>query len=598
MFENIGKADLEASENTKTALLNSPTGMSVFDDAMNGGFPTGSVVLVAGSSGSGKTLFSFKWLFEAIEHGESSLYVTLTEPLFNTLKNLETMEFYNKEAVEQEHLKILDFRDILTSPDQCNPQDLIDYIERQVQETGAKRLVIDSITAIAYVLHEKSKVRQFIFELGKMLATLGCTTILTSEVASEGLYSIFGVEEFVSDVILRFDRYITKRGVRRKVHIVKVRGRQTHIGDLHFKINTGGLYFIPPVQTELKAPATTHRVSIGSKDIDGLLDGGVLQFSSTLVAGSTGTGKSLLGLQFLVEGLNQNEPCLLVGFEEGDAQIRRNASSFGWNLKEYEDKGQLFMRCVYPQAFLLEEHLADIKSLIEKHNIKRCVVDSLSAVANAFPPEDFAGFVKQLNGCLKSQGVTSIFILLNASLAGGMSLTDAQVSTSMDNIVMLRHVEMEGKLQEVLNIVKIRGSSHSKELIEYDITDKGIVIGQSLEGFEGILTGVTRKVDQSVEDKLEREFKRFLGRKSSKFFRQAKEQGLHLDPLLVFIDDLVRQGELKEENATFFRENIKDLLSGEAHLSASDAGKIVTEFFEDNEDVQRKRFENFFRKKQ
>lgn len=597
MFEDLAPTGDEKPENTKMALVSSPTGMSVFDKAMGGGFPAGSAVLVAGSSGSGKTLFAFKWLFEGIDKGESAVYITLTEPLFNTLKNLETMDFYDKVAIEKETLKILDLRDKYRPSESFDEKEILEYIETQIQETNAKRLVIDSITAIAYTINDKARIRGFIFELGKMLATLGCTTILTSEVATEDSYSIFGVEEFISDVILRFDRYITRRGVKRKVHIVKVRGRQTHIGDLHFKITSGGLYFIPPMQTHLRAPATIHRVSIGNKDIDELLHGGVLQFSSTLVAGSTGTGKSLLGMQFLVEGLKNNEPCLLVGFEEGSSQVKRNAAGFGWDLHYYEDKGLLFMRCVYPQEFLLEEHLAEIEDLIEKYNIKRCVIDSLSAVANAFPAEEFTGFTKQLNGCLKAKGVTSIFILVNTSLVGGLSLTDAQVSTSMDNIVMLRHVEIEGKLQEVMNIVKIRGSSHSKELIEYDITEKGIVVGQSLEGFEGILTGVTRKVDESVEEKIESEFKRFLGKDGKKFFQQAKEKGLHLGPLLVFIDNLVRQGDLKEESATFFRENIKDLLSDEVRMSADQAGKIVSEFFVDEEDKQRRGFSKLFAKK-
>ena len=597
LTSNAGKA---SSTDEKIALLSSPTGISTFDSALGGGFPVGSVVLVAGSSGSGKTIFSFQWLFEGTKSQETSMYITLTEPLFNTLKNLETMDFYDEAAVEQERLKILDLRDLCQTAAGFDPEEVLNIIEKEVQETNAKRLVIDSITAIAYTINDKAKIRQFIFELGKMLATLGCTAILTSEVAQVAVYSLFGVEEFISDLILRFDRFDASSGIRRKVSIVKVRGRNAQLGSYNFKITEKGICLIPKIKVELKTPATVNRVSIGNAQVDILLNGGVLEASSTLVAGSTGTGKSLLGLHFLMDSLQKNEACLFIGFEEGENQIKRNAKGFGWDLTLYENKDLLFMRCMFPREKLLEEHLADIKAYVDAHNIKRCVVDSLSAVANAFPKEEFAEFAKKLNGFLKSSGITSLFVMVNASLAGAISLTDAQVFTIMDNIIMLRHVEMEGKLQEVMNIVKIRGSSHSKELIEYDITNKGLVIVQSLEGFEGILTGVTRKVDRSVEEKIRLEFKRFLGPDANNYFKEAKKSGLQLDALLGFIDSLIAQGKVKDSRGTFFKENIKDILAFDSfsanNLSPAAAKKLVTEFFED-EDVKRKRVKTFFSKK-
>jgi len=151
-----------------------------------------------------------------------------------------------------------------------------------------------------------------------------------------------------------------------------------------------------------------------------------------------------------------------------------------------------------------------------------------------------------------------------------------------------------------MNVVKIRGSSHSKELIEYDITNKGLVIVQSLEGFEGILTGVTRKVDRSVEEKLRLEFKRFLGPDANDYFKEAKKKGLQLEPLLGFVDSLIVQGKLKDSRGTFFKENIKDILdydSFSAHnLSPVAAKKLVSEFFEDG-DIKKKRAKTFFSKK-
>ena len=131
--------------------------------------------------------------------GENGVYITFTEPLFKTLKNLEGMSFYNKGAIENEKIKILDIRKAVAEKD-FDEEHLLNFIEAEVKKTGATRLVIDSITAFAYVLEDKERIRKFIFDLGTMLATLGCTTMLTSEVSGDK-YSVYGVEEFISDGI-------------------------------------------------------------------------------------------------------------------------------------------------------------------------------------------------------------------------------------------------------------------------------------------------------------------------------------------------------------------------------------------------------------
>jgi circadian clock protein KaiC len=174
----------------------SSTGIKDFDNLLDGGFVKGSVVLLAGSSGSGKTIFSFQWLFEGVKNDETGIYITLTEPLFKTLENLEKLSYYNKEAVENEKLKIVDLRKIYDR-EGFNQRKILDFIEAEVKRTNAKRLCIDSITAIAYQLDDKAEIRAFIFALGTTLATLGCTTILTSEVSEIDKYSKYEVEEFI-----------------------------------------------------------------------------------------------------------------------------------------------------------------------------------------------------------------------------------------------------------------------------------------------------------------------------------------------------------------------------------------------------------------
>ncbi|MDP7080195.1 MAG: circadian clock protein KaiC [Candidatus Undinarchaeales archaeon] len=546
---------------------NSYTGVRELDNILGGGFPKGAVVLLAGSSGSGKTILSFQWLFAGVHHGEKGIYFTVTEPLFKAVENLEAMSFYDRDALENEQIMIVDLQDILarnvtkTGKD-FDQEKVIDFIEKQVKAQNAKRLCIDSVTAIAYQLQDKAQIRQFIFKLGTVLASLGCTTILTSEVTAEGHYSVYGVEEFISDAILRMDQVKVRGELQRVMGLVKVRGRSYRAEELFFRITDGGITAFPLLRTELNYGSSTQRMSTGVPELDEMVTGGLLEGSSTLVAGPTGTGKTLLGMHFIMEGLRHGEASLYVGFEESREQFLRNAKGFGWDMEWYEREGLLTIRCAYPGEKLPEEHLHQIKHIVEKKNIKRCVVDSLSSVSNSYPGDVFNGFAQRLNGYLKGSGATAIFTMATQSLIGQTTLTESTLSTMTDNIIMLRYVEMEGELKLMLNILKVRGSAHSKGLRRYDITEEGMVIGPSFRGYEGMLTGVGRKVSDSLEERLNEEFKQFIGPMAGTVFSDLKSRGLTKEHIEDYLKDLTKQGILKKDDAKRFKERVFAILNG------------------------------------
>ncbi len=538
----------------------SSTGIADFDVILGGGFPKGATILLSGSSGSGKTIFSFQWLFEGIKKGENGLYITLTEPLFKTLGNLEKMNFYDRTAIEKENLKIVDLRDFFESGS-FNSKEMLSFVEDQVMACGAKRLCVDSITAIAYSIDEKTKIRNFIFELGTILAGIGCTTILTSEVAERGKYSIYQVEEFISDAIIRFDQVMQKDELVRYMQIVKVRGKSYTSEELPFRITADGISVYPKLQAPLDYSSSNERISTGNPELDEMLEGGVFRGSTTLLAGSTGSGKSIMSLMFVLNGLKSGEPCLYVGLEESRGQIVRNAASFGWDLEGFERKGLLILQCSLPTDRLLEEHLKGIKDMVEKNGIKRCVVDSVSCISSHFGDEEFFSFSKRLNTYLKYRGVTTIFTAATSSLMGSETLTDIRLSSVTDNIIMMRYVEIQGELRQVLNIIKTRGSSHNKDLRGYSITEKGLEIGQSLKGFEGIMTGVTRKVSDTIEEKVRDEIRAYIGPMGDTVFEQLKARGLSKKTISDYIEGLSKSGILKREDAMKMKEEIEAIFS-------------------------------------
>ncbi|MFA5246536.1 MAG: circadian clock protein KaiC [Candidatus Micrarchaeia archaeon] len=546
-----------------TKMPSSSTGIVEMDLRMNGGFPKGAVVLASGNAGCGKTTFALQWLFQGIKENENGLYITLTEPIFKTLLNLERYSYYDKAAVEEGKLTLLDMREYIKKEGQekVDPDKMIDFIETQVRASNAKRLCIDSVTAVAYLLDDKATIRKFIFELGKTLSTLGCTTVLTSEVSEEFKYSAYGVEEFISDAIIYFDQAFHGIKPTRFIRIVKIRGKNYDSQDIHFTITSDGIVPVAKLDVPLNYSSTIERISTGLYELDDLFAGGVYRGSSTLLAGATGTGKTILGIEFALEGLRNGEKCLYVGYEESKDQIIRNAMSFGWNLGQYEEKGDLSFICLYPNEKTIEEHMAEIAKHIENNGIQRCIIDSVSAFYTSFPAAQVRQYVSILNGYLKTKGITSIFISLTPNLVGGISIAQARIGTITDNIIMLRFVEIDGEMRMVLNILKMRGSSHNKGLQQYAITKDGIIISHKLVGYEGILTGMTTKVTNTLEDKLAVEFKQFIGPMADTVFSDVKKKGLTRDNIIEYINKITLEGILNKDDASAFIANINSIMN-------------------------------------
>lgn len=419
-----------------------------------------------------------QWLFAGAAQSENGLYITNTESPDKIMQNLQTLAFYAPELAEK--VGVIDLREVASVPsDTIEAGKVIDIIVEKIEATKAKRLCLDSITSIAYNLGGKSKIRDFIYRLGKTMAKHNCTIVLISESFEHEGLSELSVEEFFSDVIIELRHEHAGEGVERTIRLVKVRGRDYNQGDLIFSISPNGIITFPRFDLPLDYPSFTERVSLGTPELDALVGGGIYKGSSTLVIGPSGTGKSVLSLEFIIEGLKVNEPSLYIGFEESKAQILRNAQSFGWALSPYIKKDQLVFRCAYPESKGLYEHLADIREICEEREVTRCVVDSLSALANHFHTKEFSVFVKKLNGYFKSKGITTIYTAASSLQAEKGLTLESHMSTIADNVIMLRPVEMGGEVTRLMHIVKTRAGSHTKELQEYDILENGIILKNS-----------------------------------------------------------------------------------------------------------------------
>ena len=255
------------------------------------------------------------------------------------------------------------------------------------------------------------------------------------------------------------------------------------------------------------------RAQSGIPEFDQMLGGGFMRNDAVMVAGSAGTGKTTLGLQFLANGITKyGESGLYVTFEEMPDQIYRDALNFGWDLKQLEKAGKLKVICTDPsllietgeEGALLDDPIAEVKA-------KRIVVDSLSHLQARVGKGNLRSESFRLIMYLKRKGLTSLLTAETPQNHGqSMGVADEELSFLVDTIILLRPVEIQSSMKKAVVIVKMRGSDHDKELREYEITSRGFKLGSPFSEYEGILSGNTRKVTR-MEETVERFSQAFAG---------------------------------------------------------------------------------------
>jgi circadian clock protein KaiC len=231
-------------------------------------------------------------------------------------------------------------------------------------------------------------------------------------------------------------------------------------------------------------------VSSGNEELDGMCGGGMFRDSIILVSGATGTGKTLMVTQFIKAGLMANHKVLLYAFEESREQLIRNATSWGIDFAGAEKKGDLKIICRYPESMGLEDHLIHIKREIKELKPVYVAFDSLSALERVSTVRSFREFVIGLTSFIKHNEMAGMFTNTTSMLMGGESITEAHVSTITDSIILLRYVELHGRVRRGITVLKMRGSWHDKDIHEYVVDNTGMHIKEPFVGVSGILSGV------------------------------------------------------------------------------------------------------------
>ncbi len=477
-----------------------------FDDISHGGLPVGRTTIVSGTSGTGKTMLAVQFLYNGIRYfDEAGVFVTFEESPIDIIKNAYSFGWDLQKLVDEGKLFILD-----ASPDPEGQEvigsfdlsALIERIQYAINKYKAKRVSIDSITAVFQQYDAASVVRREVFRLVARLKQMGATTIMTTERLEEyGPVARYGVEEFVSDNVIISRNVLEGERRRRTMEILKLRGTTHMKGEYPFTITNDGINIFSLGSMQLTQKSSNVRVSSGVKTLDEMCGGGYFKDSIILATGATGTGKTLLVSKFLQEAYLSGDRAILFAYEESRAQLSRNASSWGTDFEEMEQKGLLKIICTYPESAGLEDHLQTIKLEIAEFQPSRIAIDSLSALARGVSNNAFRQFVIGLTGYAKQEEITGFFTNTSDQFMGSSSITDSHISTITDTILMLQYVEIRGEMARAINVFKMRGSWHDKGIREYIISQDGAEIKDSFRNYEGLISGSPSRI--SVDEKSE-----------------------------------------------------------------------------------------------
>jgi circadian clock protein KaiC len=480
------------------------TGNTALDTVLGGGILRDSLFIVAGPPGAGKTILAQQISFAAARSGLRVIYFTnVSEPHAKLVAHIESFAFYNQGVIGDQ----LQLYNITSQIRNKGLQETLDFIVDTVRSERADMVVVDSFRGLKHVLDVSVRDRGAIFDMAARFSILGCTSLLVGEYTPHETQT--DPEFAIADGIISLRHATEGTQEQRTLRITKMRGMR-HLGGEHsFTIDESGVHLYPRQEALTQAPpyrATNERVSMGIADLDAMLQGGPIRSSSTLIVGAAGAGKTILSLHFLAAGAASGERGLLISFQEHPEQLRLRAQQFGIGEQLHLGSGLTEVLFLSPVELNPDAAAAQIRAAVESRNVKRVVIDSVAELELATADrERFDDFLASLIGFLRSHEVTTMMTREITQLFGAeLSLTSRGLSYIVDNIILLRYIELQSEIRRTIAVLKIRGSDHDKHLRELVMSNGSMSIRDGFSHLTGLMTGLPRLIEAADRPEKER----------------------------------------------------------------------------------------------
>ncbi|HEY8574331.1 ATPase domain-containing protein [Phenylobacterium sp.] len=470
------------------------TGIPGLDDILAGGLARYRVYLLEGSPGTGKTTAALRFLIEGAVNGEKTLYITLSETeeeLRDTARShaLDLMDIEIFELVPPESLLDEQQQQSLLYSSDLELGETTRLIFERVENARPGRVVIDSLSEIRLLAQSSLRYRRQVLALKHYFAKHQATVLLLDDLTTDTLDKTV---HSVAHGVIRLEELAPEYGAeRRRVRVVKYRGRKFRGGYHDFTIKTGGLEVYPRlVSSEHRREFSREQLPSGVSGLDELLGGGIERGSSCLILGPAGTGKSLVSLYFALSAIERGEKAALFIFDEELGLLFDRTRSLGIDLQATMNSGQLLVKQVDAAELSPGEFTASVRECVQENGIRTVVIDSLNGYQAAMPEENFLVLhIHELLQYLNRQGASTFLTVAQHGLVGDMK-APVDVTYLADTVVLLRYFEAAGHVRRAMSVIKKRSGGHEKTIREFEIGETGLTVGPPLSQFHGVLRGV------------------------------------------------------------------------------------------------------------
>jgi circadian clock protein KaiC len=468
-----------------SALKKLETGVRGLDILTLGGIPEGRSTLIAGKSGTGKTVVGLQIAANLARQGINAILVAVEESPEDLQDSGDNLGLGISRLVRQGALHFTDITRPMDGPTLVSGDydlfGLAHRLDALVKQTGARVLVLDSASALFSPRPSPDTLRSHFFQLVHTLRSLGLTAVIIAESPSDyGQLTTMGVEDYVCDLTIILRNIIDGGRRRRTIEVNKYRRSGHYKGEYPCTITTRGLAVFPVDAKEHTGEENVERYSSGVTGLDDMTRGGWLRNSIIIVRGPTGSGKTMLAGLYARAGAARGERVVYYGFEETRPILLRNYREIGMDMEPYIESGTLKVICRYPEATSLEDLLVDLRLGLEELEPSLVVLDSISSIEHASSEKGFRQFMIGVASILREYG-RSAFLTQTIASFEVAEHTVPYLSTIADAILTVDYSTAGYNLDRRMRVIKMRGSDHEQHPYRLSIEPGGLQVSKLSE---------------------------------------------------------------------------------------------------------------------
>ena len=463
------------------------TGNAELDLILDGGLTAGSLVVLAGEPGAGKTVLAQQVAFHAAAHdGPVRYYTTLSESHTKLQEHLRGFSFFDPSALADGKLAYLSVTDLVTEDGGFAA--VLDMIVREAFEHSPSLVVLDSAKALRTGI-DGDALRHAVFQLASRVSHTGAVVMLVGEYDAEDVRT--EPEFAVADCIIELSVREVVDDERRTLRVRKLRGRRYLAGYHATRITGDGHQLLPRLESIVddRDNPGEGQVAFGLEHLDTMVDGGLPRGDISLVTGPSGVGKTLLGLHLVRQGLAEGERCLYLSAEESNAALRAKIATFGWDdALEAIDDGRLQLLTFTPVNLDIDNVGNRLQRLVAEHTPGRVVIDGMAELTAAIervgrgPRALWA-----LSHLAAHEGAAVMFTLETDPVGQRRTEVASAISALFDNVISLQYAEGDGSVQRAVHVTKMRRRAHDASVAGFTITGDGLVVTEPMHNVTGIL---------------------------------------------------------------------------------------------------------------